>query len=464
MTGLVVVGDVLLDRDLVGTAERLCPDAPVPVVEQELAVDRPGGAGLAATLAAKHGAQVTLISAFAGDEPAQTLRGLLGLAGVETVDCGDSGPTCEKVRVRAGGQSLLRVDRGGGGEPGEFPDGVDDLVACCDALLVADYGRGLGRHASTRRLARLALSRRIPIVWDPHPRGGAPVPGITVVTPNRREAVHFDRDGDAIPAGWAALTAQARRLRAGWRAGAVAVTCGAEGALLVSGDGAPLVIPVDHPVVAADSCGAGDAFAAATAVALCVGAVVSEAVQAGVIAASQFVAAGGASSMEAAPPAEHVSGDPGELAPAAARLEVRRRGGTVVATGGCFDVLHAGHVRTLERARRLGDHLVVLLNSDASVRRLKGPGRPVQGETDRADVLRSLACVDEVVIFGDDTPVPMLERLRPDVFVKGGDYAATAIPEQTAMASWGGAVVTVPFLAGRSTTRILERIGAGGEQ
>jgi rfaE bifunctional protein nucleotidyltransferase chain/domain len=131
----------------------------------------------------------------------------------------------------------------------------------------------------------------------------------------------------------------------------------------------------------------------------------------------------------------------------------------VVATGGCFDVLHAGHVATLERARALGDRLVVLLNSDASVRRLKGPDRPVQTQEDRAAVLASLRCVDEVVVFDDDTPVPALRRLRPALFVKGGDYSATRMPEHEVVEEWGGEVVTVPFLAGRSTTSLLARSG-----
>jgi rfaE bifunctional protein nucleotidyltransferase chain/domain len=135
---------------------------------------------------------------------------------------------------------------------------------------------------------------------------------------------------------------------------------------------------------------------------------------------------------------------------------------TLVATGGCFDLLHPGHVSTLERARRLGDRLVVLLNSDASVRRLKGPGRPVQDEQDRAAVLRSLACVDDVVVFDEDTPAEALRRLRPDVFVKGGDYSSAELPEAAVLAEWGGTVLTVPFVDGRSTTGLLQRIDGKG--
>jgi rfaE bifunctional protein nucleotidyltransferase chain/domain len=142
--------------------------------------------------------------------------------------------------------------------------------------------------------------------------------------------------------------------------------------------------------------------------------------------------------------------------PLALAVEVHAAGGTVVATGGCFDLLHPGHVQTLQAARALGDCLIVLLNSDASVRRLKGPTRPVTGERDRAAVLRALECVDAVLVFGEDTPVAALERLRPDVWVKGGDYAGRRLPEADALERWGGRVVVVPTVDGHSTTRLIE--------
>jgi D-beta-D-heptose 7-phosphate kinase/D-beta-D-heptose 1-phosphate adenosyltransferase len=135
---------------------------------------------------------------------------------------------------------------------------------------------------------------------------------------------------------------------------------------------------------------------------------------------------------------------------------MRARGGTVVATGGCFDLLHAGHVATLQAARALGDCLVVCLNSDDSVRRLKGPQRPLQPAVDRAQVLSALACVDAVVVFEEDTPAVALRRVRPDVWAKGGDYTGMVLPEAAVLAEWGGEAVTVPYLAGRSTTALVE--------
>ena len=137
---------------------------------------------------------------------------------------------------------------------------------------------------------------------------------------------------------------------------------------------------------------------------------------------------------------------------------VRARGGTVVATGGCFDLLHAGHVAMLRAARGLGDCLVVLLNSDRSVRRLKGPDRPLQTEADRREVLAALGFVDDVIVFDEDTPVAALQALRPDVFVKGADYRTEDLPEAAVLAEWGGEAVVVPYLGGRSTTRLVEEV------
>jgi rfaE bifunctional protein nucleotidyltransferase chain/domain len=173
-------------------------------------------------------------------------------------------------------------------------------------------------------------------------------------------------------------------------------------------------------------------------------------VEAAVAAASAFVAAGGAGGLPAPLRAEKAA-DVHELV-----ARVRSAGGTVVATGGCFDLLHAGHVATLQAARGLGDCLVVCLNSDASVRRLKGPDRPLQNEADRAAVLLALDCVDAVVLFDEDTPQAVLSTFRPDLFAKGGDYAAAELPEARTLAEWGGAAVALPYLAGRSTTQLLQ--------
>jgi rfaE bifunctional protein nucleotidyltransferase chain/domain len=235
---------------------------------------------------------------------------------------------------------------------------------------------------------------------------------------------------------------------------------GPGGALLSYGSGAPVAVPAPA-VPASDPCGAGDCFAAAAALALGSGAVTTEAVQAGVLAASGYVGAGGPDSLTvpvrpSAPASAAEVAGVADVADVAEVIErVRRRGGVLVATGGCFDLLHAGHVATLSAARRLGDALVVCVNSDESVRRLKGPDRPLVAEVDRCRVLEALEDVDAVVVFGEDTPDEVLRRLQPDVWAKGGDYAGSELPETAVLQEWGGQAVVLPYLPGRSTSHLV---------
>jgi rfaE bifunctional protein nucleotidyltransferase chain/domain/rfaE bifunctional protein kinase chain/domain len=450
---LTVVGDTLLDRDLIGHVSRLCPDAPVPVVDVVSGTARPGGAGLAALLAAGDGRPVTLVTAIGQDAAGAEVAALLDAAGVDVVDLGLGGATPEKVRARAGGHALLRMDHGGPPAPvGPLTAAARAAMAEADAVLVADYGRGLTSQSTVRRALADGPARR-PVVWDPHPRGSTPTPGARLVTSNRAEA------GLAADARLPEAVVCARRLAARWRAIGVAVTLGDNGAVLVEGGAPPLAVPA--PVAGTgDPCGAGDRFASTAAGLLADGALPSEAVTAAVAAASAFVAAGGAAGLgsraraPASPPSPAPVGeitDPVELA-----AQMRAAGGTVVATGGCFDLLHAGHVSVLQAARALGDCLIVCLNSDVSVRRLKGPGRPVQAQADRARLLTALSCVDGIAIFDDDTPVPTLEQLRPHVFAKGADYDLSRLPEAAVLESWGGQTVVLPYLEGRSTTRLMQ--------
>jgi D-beta-D-heptose 7-phosphate kinase/D-beta-D-heptose 1-phosphate adenosyltransferase len=386
------------------------------------------------------------------DAGGETVRAALRAAGVRVVDLGLSGPTPEKVRIRVQGTSIARLDHGGAiGRVGSGA-ALDDAVEAVNAILVADYGRGVAAQADVRRVVS-ARTSATPVVWDPHPRGAPPVPGVQLVTPNESELMGAGRSG---PAGLAALDAAARALRTRAQAQAVAVTIGARGALLTNGDGPPLVVPCP-PVFARDTCGAGDCFASTAATHLAAGRLVSEAVEAAVADASAFVARGGVATLRQVGAVTRNVASATELI-----AHVRARNGTIVVTGGCFDLLHAGHVALLEAARRLGDCLIVLLNSDRSVRELKGADRPLQPAPDRAAVLRALSCVDAVEEFDTARPIPALQRIRPDVFVKGGDYAGDDIPEAQAVRAWGGQFVTVPYVAGRSTTRMIEEVLARG--
>jgi D-beta-D-heptose 7-phosphate kinase/D-beta-D-heptose 1-phosphate adenosyltransferase len=516
---LVVVGDSLLDIDVYCCANRLCPDAPVPVLDQRARRVRAGGAGLAALLTADAGNDVTLVTAIGDDGEAELLRDQLSV--MRTVFGPAGTPTPVKTRLRAGGRTLARIDRCPPGRPFVI-DEMLDAVSSADAVLVSDYGRGIARDWRLRRVLS-GLVDRVPVVWDPHPKGAVPICGVTLATPNLAEARKLSggppgESEEGLPSA-AAATASAAAMRANaevasaaaevasaaaevasaaavrasaeaaatalrslWQAAAVAVTLGSRGALLDNGESRHLA-PAPA-VTVLDPCGAGDHFAGTAAARLMHGDGLVDAVEHAVDAAAQFLAGGGVSTigrLDTGPLASDLTGPlasgpteprgrgltrpraasiprprPGNPLAAAKALAaaVRADGGLVIATGGCFDLLHAGHTRTLNAARNLGDCLIVCVNSDDSVARLKGHRRPINGQSDRAELLRSLGCVDEVVIFDEDGPERLLGQLRPDVWVKGGDYSADALPEADLVRDWGGAVVVLPYHEGRSSTRI----------
>jgi rfaE bifunctional protein nucleotidyltransferase chain/domain/rfaE bifunctional protein kinase chain/domain len=440
---VVVVGDALLDRDLDGRADRLAPDAPVPVVHDAVLHQRPGGAGLAAMLAARAGSRVTLVTALGRDPAGAELATLLDREGIAVVDV-TRATTPVKTRVRVDGHPVVRVDDGDDDDPPARPDRIAEVDAgAVDAVLVSDYGRGVADASPVQEWLG-AYATSAPLVWDPHPRGSAPVANARLVTPNRYEARAQGLAVDSVRE----VAATASELAARWRAQGVAITLAGDGAMLGVPGRLPLAIPATR-VRGADPCGAGDSFAVHVTRAVADGAVLTDAVTEGVVAASAFVAAGGVDALRD----RAVDRRGGDHLHA-----VRRHGGTLVATSGCFDLLHAGHVAMLEAARALGDALVVLLNSDRSVQDLKGAERPVVGEADRAALLRGLRCVDAVETFDELTPARALERLRPDVFVKGDDYGLGDIPETSVMERWGGTVVVVPYLEGRSTTRLIGEV------
>jgi rfaE bifunctional protein nucleotidyltransferase chain/domain/rfaE bifunctional protein kinase chain/domain len=452
---VTVVGDVLLDIDLHGAVERLSPDAPVPVVDVAETLQRAGGAGLVARLLARDGHDVTLVTALGDDEAAAHLAA--ALEGVRVVAGRTNAPTPVKTRLRTPAQAIARIDQGSG-RPG-LPEVTPEMLAAireAPVLLVADYGRRLAEHEDVRD-ALTEAARSVPLVWDPHPRGARPVPGSRAVTPNLAEA----RAAADVPgSGVAAADEAARVLLSAWSVDAIVVTMAEHGALLrTDPNGLPSV--ARGPVAeGADPCGAGDRFVASLTMAVADGATMPEAVLTAVNETAAFLAAGGVSTLHRPANTAPLPGADRDAIAVAER--VRAAGGTVVATGGCFDLLHAGHARTLSAARALGDCLIVLLNSDDSVRRLKGAERPILPEDDRVDLLLALECVDGVLVFGEDTPVDAIRRIRPELWVKGGDYVAADLPEAAVIREWGGRAVTVPFHPGRSTTRLAAALAKVG--
>ncbi|BCN49303.1 bifunctional protein HldE [Prescottella equi] len=462
MTRGVVLGDSLLDVDLEGRVDRLSPEAPVPVFDTDSVRVRPGGAALAAVLAARDVGEVVLVTAVAADAEGRRLVELVS-EHCDVVPLDLRGATVTKTRIRTDVQHLLRIDSGDGVTAGTpVTSAVERALAGADAIVVADYGRGTARHRGLRALVA-SRARMAPVVWDPHPRGAAPGAECALATPNLREAY------GALGGGADALVpAEAgRRLLGQWGTRAVAITQGPAGATVVERGRPVHVVPVPETPVTLrtgrpDTCGAGDRFAAAAAAALGGGASVTEAVTVAVDHASRFVSAGGAGSMasvDRGAASSRVRRPSRSCSDAFALADrVHRDGGRLVATGGCFDLVHPGHLRLLREAAALGDALVVCLNSDSSVRRLKGAGRPVLGQDVRAAMLRELDTVDAVAVFDDDTPTRLLERLRPDVWVKGGDYRPADLPEAETVRRNGGEVRTVPPLGDYSTTKVVAAI------
>jgi D-beta-D-heptose 7-phosphate kinase/D-beta-D-heptose 1-phosphate adenosyltransferase len=441
---VVVIGDAVLDVDVTGDVDRVGPESCM-VLEARDERRRPGAAALAASFASADGADVTLVTAIGRDEAGHFLRRRLGELGLQVVDAGLDRLTPQKWRLRTADGTLLRLDRDCA-DPGRVSvDGsaVAAVLDEADAVLVADYGRGVAQ-AVAAIVAGAAADR--PVVWDPHRRGQRPPRRLDLLTPNEHEASTLQQQQQQHHqqrAGHGRVTPPAdvaSRLATSFQA-AVAVTCGAGGAVLAEPGGARWDVPAT--AASGDTCGAGDRFAARVAVERARGTDRLGAVSAGVAAASRYVATGDVVAT--------TDGDAFALA-----AQVRERGGRVIATGGCFDLLHAGHVQLLQSARAMGDLLVVCLNGDGSVRRLKGPGRPVVGVEDRRRVLEALGCVDAVAVFDEDTPIGVLERLRPHVFVKGGDYVGEALPERAVLERWGGRIAILPLSDGRSTTRLLQ--------
>lgn len=453
---ITVVGDVLLDIDLLGAARKLSPDGPVPVIDIDEETRRPGGAGLAALMLADLGHETTLVTSLGTDTPSQSLHdGLSGDAGVTVVAVDSGCPAPVKKRLISDGHVVARIDENCEvTTPPPVTDAMLAAIRSADAVLVSDYGRGLTADPALRETLT-DVARHTPVVWDPHPSGAVPTDGVWAVTPNRSEALAVGELNDEGPR---SIARAISHLLAAWPVRAAVVTLGAEGAALLeaSDRGAGLPQFISSPARAeGDTCGAGDRFAGALTAELAGGAPLSMAVEDAVREAGAFIARGGVATL-----GDNAHGGERHDSLEARIAQVRSDGGTVVATGGCFDLLHAGHARTLAAARRLGDFLVVCLNSDDSVRRLKGEQRPIMNQADRVELLEALECVDGVVVFDEDTPETALERLRPDLWVKGGDYDVDSLPEAQLIRAWGGQAVTVPYHPARSTTKLAAALAA----
>jgi D-beta-D-heptose 7-phosphate kinase/D-beta-D-heptose 1-phosphate adenosyltransferase len=485
---VLVIGDAMLDGYLSGTSGRLCPEAPVPVVAVSHSHEAPGGAANVATNAAGLGAGVTLVSVVGDDPEALRLMAALRRLGVDTggVVADPLRRTLSKRRVMSEGHMLVRFDEGTTspvGSPGEeaVAGTLVEAFASADAVVVSDYGYGVLTPRVIATLARLqAAGPRLLAVDAKHLVRYARA-GVTVVKPNYAQAVSVlaqappkaatdpqaPLDRGAPPADRASrvpwMLQQGERLLEGCAADIVAVTLDADGALVFE-RGRPPHRTHARPHAQMRAAGAGDTYLTAFALGLAAGADTPSAAELASAAAAVVMAKEGTATCSAAEVSEMLAPAGKLLAGDQVAQQMgfhRARGHRIVFTNGCFDILHRGHTTYLNRAKGLGDVLVVGVNTDAGVRRLKGDERPINRLEDRIEVLAALSCVDHVVAFGEDDPSRLIRSVRPDVFVKGGDYTRDLLPEAPVVEELGGTVVVLPYETDRSTTGVIERIRRG---
>ncbi len=466
---VVVVGDVLLDRFVDGRVTRISREAPVPVLKLVATRAHPGGAcNVAANILATGGA-VTLVGLVGNDPVGNELGQLCATFDRLTsrLIADASRKTTLKTRYLSGWQQLLCVDSedthpAGSAARSDLITAAIDAIASANAVVISDYGRGALDDTSIGAIISAARAAGKPIVVDPR-RGDASVfAGATVITPNVEEMFAFT--GIRAESDESAITA-CRAVLEKAHVDAVLLTRGAQGMTLVSRDGNVLHVPAETLRIF-DVTGAGDTVVATLASTLAAGAPLAEATRLANTAAGIVVAKPGTATALPQELRQALGAARGEgvLSRVEAAGEVKlwkNLGLRVGFTNGVFDLLHRGHLHSLEQAKRRVDRLVVGVNADASVRRLKGPERPVQDETARASVLAALRYVDLVVVFAEDTPEELIRALQPDVLFKGADYAGQEIPGGAFMKSNGGAVEFLPLLDGYSTTSTVAKVRVG---
>lgn len=471
----VVIGDLMLDEYLWGATGRISPEAPVPVVNVAREDMRLGGAGNVVNNLRVLGAHVALGSVLGDDQDGEVIRERLQRAqvDVDAVIHDESRITSRKTRIISGNQQMLRIDREStctieADVEERLLDRLKSKIAIADVIYFSDYGKGVLSETLMQAVIALAGEKNIPVVVDPKGSDYARYRGATLLTPNRKEAsvatgINITDESSLCEAG--------KRILDVARLQALVLTRSEQGMSIFQPGTEPVHLPTRGREVY-DVSGAGDTVLTVVGLGLAAGFTLEQAAFMANIAAGVVVGKVGTST---ASPAELVeaagflaSGSRAKICdPHALQIVLRRlrqMGRKIVFTNGCFDILHAGHVSYLQRARELGDVLVVGLNSDSSVRRLKGETRPLVPEADRAVILAALSCVDHVVIFPQDTPLELISLLKPDILVKGNDYAAEDVVGGELVRQWGGRVELMPFVSGRSTTALVSKISGKADK
>lgn len=465
----LVVGDLMLDEYVWGRTERISPEAPVQVVDVVRQDLRLGGAGNVVNNLVALGCRIEVAGALGDDDDGRSLRAMLAAAGIGTggLVFAPGRTTSRKTRILASNQQMLRIDRESKDLIGteletQLIERIRALVAGCQVILVSDYLKGVLTEGLLREIFAIGRAAGIPVVVDPKGSDYRKYLGATLLTPNRKEAQAAS--GIAIT-DQASLCRAGRALRDSLRLEALVLTRSEEGMSLFLAEGREVHLPTEAREVF-DVSGAGDTVLSLLGAGLGAGLSVEQAAQVANLAAGIVVGKVGTSTVSPEEILEVVGRRHSDSDLKIKNREIlsvllereRERGKRIVFTNGCFDLLHVGHVKYLQKARNLGDLLVLGLNSDASIRRLKGPKRPLIGEEERAHLLAALKCIDYVVIFDEDTPLELIGALRPHILVKGGDYAPEGVVGKELVESYGGRVEIIPFVDGKSTTNVIETI------
>ena len=461
-SNILVFGDVMLDRYVSGSVDRVSPEAPVPVLKPIKEEIRLGGAANVALNLSSLGSKVSLIGISGKDSSSAQIFKLLKENKIKNEIVKSNLPTITKLRLLSSKQQLLRVDNEEEFTKEDWNSAkkrFDKSIALNsnNLLIISDYGKGTLQDIPGL-IKKAKKSKKIVLV-DPKGNNFSKYKGADVITPNFSEfigevgAVKSERE----------ITAKAKSLIKSLKLGALLVTRGPEGMTLFNKE-KDNVVRSDFPTQAQevfDVSGAGDTVIASVAAALSTGLDMTSAVKLANVAAGIVVGKSGTATASISEIEPHFTGEDLVFTLKEAKkhsVMLRKNGKKIVFTNGCFDILHAGHVHYLEQAKELGDELVVGLNSDSSVKTLKGPSRPINNLEQRAKVLSSLKCVDRIVSFEDETPIKLIKEIKPDVLVKGGDYKVKDVVGHKEVRSWGGEVKIIPLVPGLSTTNIIKKL------
>ncbi|MDP2490057.1 bifunctional D-glycero-beta-D-manno-heptose-7-phosphate kinase/D-glycero-beta-D-manno-heptose 1-phosphate adenylyltransferase HldE [Vibrio splendidus] len=464
-SGVLIVGDVMLDRYWYGPTGRISPEAPVPVVKVENNEERPGGAANVAMNIASLGGHAHVVGLTGKDEPAEVLKSTLGALKVKCdfVELDDY-PTITKLRVMSRGQQLIRLDfedKFENTDPELVLSRMEQALPNVRSVILSDYAKGALEHVQS--FIQKARAAKVPVFIDPKGADLERYRGATLLTPNMAEfelvAGKVKSEEDLIEKGIALIEK--------YDFEALLVTRSEHGMTLLRKDQAPFHLPTQAKEVY-DVTGAGDTVISVLAASVAAGKPLDEACALANAAAGVVVGKLGTSTLSTIELAEAIHGsqdtDYGVISEAALVKAVKRaraKGEKVVMTNGCFDILHAGHVSYMNHAAELGDRLIVAVNTDESVKRLKGPGRPVNPTDRRMAVLAGLGAVDWVVPFSEDTPQRVISEVLPSILVKGGDYKPEEIAGGEEVIAAGGEVKVLNFEDGCSTTEIIKAIKGG---